>query len=131
MATAKANFELVSFDESTVTEFDDGGKLTRATVTQRLTGEMEGEVVDELLMYYWPDGTTEITGFSRFTGRIGDRSGGYVGQAAGHYDGSEVHGTASVLPGSGTRGLSGLRGEVESGAPHGSTGWIMIDYQLD
>ncbi len=52
-------------------------------------------------------------------------------QSAGTFDGKEAKGELSVVPGSGTGELRGLRGSGEFSAPLGSTASIALDYDLE
>jgi hypothetical protein len=123
--------EVTSWEEATYREFVGGGKLTRATVAQALPGDLVGESVTEFLMCYQPDGTTRFLGQQYIVGTIGGRSSGFVAHAEGTYDGTEARGTWSVVAGSGTAGLHGLRGEGTSVAPHGTTASLTSDYDFD
>jgi Protein of unknown function (DUF3224) len=127
---AKGTFQLKSFDEDTVEEFAEGGKLTRARIVQIYTGDLDGEAASALTMLYRPDGTATYVGFQRFTGTVGDRSGSYLEQVTGGYDNTEARSTSQVLDGTGTGDLAGLRGTGTSAAPHGSTGTYTLDYDL-
>ncbi len=123
--------EVTSWQEATYRELDGGGKLTRATVTQALTGDLEGEAVTEFLMCYRADGTASYLGQQHVSGTIGGRSGGFVAHIDGTYDGTEARSTWSVVPGSGTDGLRGVRGEGTSVAPHGPNASLTFDYLLE
>jgi hypothetical protein len=129
-AQAKGTFQLKSFDEDTVEEFEAGGKLTRARLVQTVTGDLDGEQASALTMLYRPDGTATYVGFQRFTGTLGGRSGSYLEQVSGAYDNTEARSTSQVIEGSGTGDLADLRGEGTSAAPHGSTGTYTLAYDL-
>jgi hypothetical protein len=127
---AKGTFEVKSFDEDTVEEFDDGSKLTRARIVQTMDGGLDGESTSEFVMHYRPDGTASFAGYVRFVGQLDDRSGSYVQQATGSYDNIEARTLSSVVLGSGTGALSDLNGQGVSVAPHGMTGTYTFDYEL-
>jgi hypothetical protein len=128
---ATGTFEVKSWDEHPYLEIEDGGKLTRASVTQSFTGDIEGEGAVEWLMCYRKDGTADFVGLQRVVGRIGDRSGSFVLQNTGTFDGKQAKGPWSVVPGSGTGNLRGLRGKGEFGAPHGPKASFTLDYDFD
>lgn len=107
-------FEIKSWDENTVEEIEGGGKLTRAKTVFVLSGAVEGEQAAETLMCYRADGTASYIGQDRVVGRIGERTGSFVLQGGGTYDGTEARSTSTVVPGSGTGELRGLRGEFTS-----------------
>jgi hypothetical protein len=128
---AIATLELKSWDEQPFEEMEGGSKFTRASVTQSVAGDISGEATSESLMYYRQDGTANYTGLQRFVGQIGDHSGSFVVQATGIYDGNEAKTDVLVIPGSGTDDLMGLRGEGTFVAPHGPTGTLTLDYDID
>lgn len=131
MAThATGEFELKSWDEEPYDEIEGGGKLTRAVVTQGFTGDIEGDGAVQWLMCYRPDGTADFVGLQRVTGRVGGRSGSFVLQNTGTFDGKQATGPWSVVPGSATGELRGLSGQGEFGAPHGPKASYTLDYDL-
>ena len=130
-ARALGSFEVTSWNETTYSELEGGGKLTRASVRQAFTGGMEGEGTVEWLMCYRADGTASWCGLQRVDGRVGERSGSLVLQVSGTFDGAEARGTWQVVPGSGTGQLQGLRGSGEMTAPHGSTASFSLEYDFE
>jgi Protein of unknown function (DUF3224) len=129
---ATGNFKIAGWDEKPYAELENGGKLTQASVQQSFSGEIEGEGAVEWLMCYRPDQTAEFTGLQRITGRIGKRSGSFVLlQTRGTFDGKEAKGDLSVVPGSGTGDLRGLRGKGGFSAPHGSDAAITLEYDFE
>src|SRR5919201_3756224 len=107
---ATGTFKIESWDERPYVETDEGGKLTRASVKQTFGGDIAGEGAVEWLMCYRPDKTADFVGLQRVVGQLGDRSGTFVLQTTGSFDGKEAKGAWSVLAGSGTDDLAGLRG---------------------
>src|SRR6266540_3074303 len=77
------------------------------------------------------NGTATFVGFERFVGRIGSRSGSFVVETIGTFDGNEARTAWSVVAGSGTDDLQGLRGEGTAVAPHGPNGSFSLDYDFD
>ena len=118
---AQAEFEVQSWDESTYEELNGDAKLTRASVGQGFTGDLEGAGSVEWLMCYREDKTADFVGLQRFVGRIGSRSGSFVMQTRGSFDGTEARGDLDVVAGSGTEELSGITGTGAFAAPLGST----------
>ena len=128
---ATGTFKIEGWDEQPYTEIDDGRKLTRASVKQAFSGDVEGRGAVEWLMCYRPDQTADFVGLQRIVGRLGDRSGSFVMvQTDGTFDGKEARGKLSVVPGSGTDELTGLRGDGEFSAPVGGEPSIVLDYEL-
>ena len=99
-----------SWDEQPYSKIEGGGKLTHTHMTDTLQGDIEGEGVVEYLMTYRHDGAGSFVGFERVIGHIGERSGSFVLQHSGVFEQGQVKGTWSVVPGSGTGDLRGLRG---------------------
>src|ERR1700730_12503108 len=129
---ATGTFKIEGWDETTYGEAGEGGKLTRAAVKQAFSGDIEGEGAVEWLMCYRPDQTADFVGLQRIVGALGERSGSFVMlQSAGTVDGKEARGELSVVPGSGTEELRGLRGPREFSAPMGSTASIPLDYDFE
>jgi Protein of unknown function (DUF3224) len=127
---ATGTFELQSWDEQPYAELD-GGKLTRATVRQAFSGDIEGDGLVEWLMCYRADETADFVGLVRVAGRIGDRAGDFVLRTVGTYDGREANGDWTVVPGSGSGDLRGLRGTGGFSAPHGPKGNTTLEYEFD
>jgi hypothetical protein len=129
---ATGKFKVAGWDERTYAEIGSGRKLTQASVKQAFSGDIAGDGSVEWLMCYRPDETAEFVGLQRIDGRIGERSGSFVLlQTAGVFDGKEARGELSVVPGSGTGELRGLRGEGEFSAPLHSDADFRLDYDFD
>jgi hypothetical protein len=126
-----ATLELKNWDERPFEEMTGGSKLTRASVTQSVAGDITGEASSESIMYYREDGTATYTGLQRFVGNIGDLAGSFVVQATGTYNGDEARTDIEIIPGSGTDDLSGLQGQGTFVAPHGPTGTLTLDYDIE
>jgi hypothetical protein len=130
MTTATGNFEITSMGEDTYQELEGDAKLTRATGTQRFTGDIEGEGSVEWLMCYLPGGGARFLGLQRIAGSIGDRKGSCVIEAVGNFDGRQSRGTWRVIEGSSSGELSGLRGEGSFQAASGPTASYTLEYEL-
>jgi hypothetical protein len=125
-------FKIEGWDESAYSEQEDGRKLTQASVKQSFSGDIEGEGSVEWLMCYRPDQTAEFVGLQRIDGRLGGRSGSFVLlQTDGSFDGTEAKGQLSVVPGSGTGELSGLRGQGRFSAPRASEASMTLDCDFE
>jgi len=130
-ARAAGTFTVASWAEDTYAELDDKRKLTKATVTYRLSGGIEGEATWAALMFYRAGGTAEYTGLQHVSGQIAGRSGTCVMIADGSYADGTASGTWRVIPGSGTGGLAGLSGSGTSVATSTPPGTYTVDYELD
>ena len=119
MTTVTTKLEIRNWDEKPYRELPDGGKLTRAVVD--LAGssdELPVEGTWQALMYYRPDGTSTYVGQMFLTGTLDGRSGSFVLEGTGTYDGTAARNTSTVVEGSGTEGLAGLRGTAQSVSTH-------------
>ena len=128
---AQAKFEVQSWDENTYEELDGDAKLTRASVGHGFTGDLEGDGSVEWLMCYCEDKTADFVGLQRFVGRLGGRSGSFVMQTHGSFDGTEAKGSLAVVERSGTEELAGITGTGAFAAPLGSTASVELDYDFE
>jgi hypothetical protein len=127
---AQGKFDIASWDEEPYVEIDEARKLTRATVTQRFSGDITGEGSVQWLMFYRTDGTADFVGLQRVVGQLGDREGSFVLHTDGSFDGSTASAEWTVVRGSGTDDLDGLQGTGRMEAPMGSTASYELDYTL-
>ena len=128
---AQAKFEVQSWEENTYEELEGDAKLTRASVGQAFTGDLEGEGSVEWLMCYREDKTADFVGLQRFVGSVGSRSGSFVMTTQGSFDGTEAKGSLDVVAGSGTEELSAITGTGAFAAPLGSTASVELDYDFE
>ena len=128
--TANARFAIKSWDEKPYSEGQDLPKMTRASVSKTFTEDIEGEGQVEYLMMYRADGTATFVGLERITGRIAGKSGSFVLQRTGVFENGQAKESYSVVPGSGTGQLLGLRGEGRSAVGHGSEHPFALDYAV-
>ncbi|HEV7711274.1 MAG TPA: DUF3224 domain-containing protein [Asanoa sp.] len=114
----ETKLEITSWDEKPYREFDDGRKFSRAEVTLAGTGDGLTSGSFESLLYYRADGTSEYVSIMEITGTLGGRSGSFVLQGEGSYDGKTARFATTVVPGSGTGDLAGITGSAESASTH-------------
>lgn len=110
---------ITNWDEKSYSEGPGLPKLTRASVTKTYTGEIAGEGHVEYLMMYRSDGSATFVGLERITGRIAGRTGSFVLQRTGVFEGGQAKESYAVIPGSATGELLGLAGEGVSAVGHG------------
>ena len=130
MSNATGTFEITSGSEDAYEETQDGAKLTRASGTQRFTGDIQGDGSVEWLMCYLPDTSATFVGLQRIDGSVGGHSGSFVMQAIGIHDGKQSKATWSVVTGSGTGALAGISGEGSFHAPGGPQATYNLEYRL-
>jgi uncharacterized protein DUF3224 len=128
--TAKASFEIQAWDEDTYQELVGDGKLTRASVKQAFSGDIEGSGSVEWLMCYRDEGQARFVGLQHVEGRLGDRSGTFVVETVGTFDGKEARSSWDVVPDSGTDQLLGLTGEGELRAPLKGKPSVVLNYDI-
>ncbi len=119
--SAKATFEITSWEESVYDAPEEGSAILRATVKKTFAGEVEGTSVAELLMVRaGAEGGEGYVATERITGRVGDRSGSFVVQHGG-ISSRELVQFGYIIKDSGTGELRGIVGTClyahdESGA---------------
>jgi Protein of unknown function (DUF3224) len=109
----------------------DGPVLTRIHVEEIFAGDIAGEGVIEFLQAGQVDGSASFVGIERVTGTLAGRSGTFLLQDAGTVQENIVNGDWFVVPGSGTGGLAGLRGEGGFRANLGEGAHVYLDYWFE
>ena len=128
---AKATFGITSWDEKPYSEIEGSPKLTRASVTKSYQGDIEGEGKLEYLMMYRSAGSASFTGLERVTGSIGGRKGSFVLQHTGTFEDGVAKVTLSVVPGSGTGDLRGIKGAGGFSVGHQPPYAMTLDYDFE
>jgi hypothetical protein len=126
---AAATFEIKSWDEKPMNAVEGLPKLTRVSATRSFTGDIEGEGTVEYLMIYRDDGSASFVGLERVVGRLDNRSGSFVLQHSGVFEGGTAKASLLVVAGSGSGELRGLRGEGNFDATSHSAS-ISLDYDF-
>jgi hypothetical protein len=127
---ANARFAIKSWDEKPYGEGQDLPKLTRAVVIKTFTGDIAGEGRVEYLMMYRSDGSATFVGLERVVGHLAGKAGSFVLQRTGIFENGVAKESYSVVPGSGTGELLGLRGEGTSAVGHGTVHPVTLNYEL-
>ena len=130
MKTANSRFAIKAWDEKPYDERQGLPKLTRASVAKTFSGDLEGTGQLEYLMVYRTDGSAAFVGLERVVGRLGGKTGTFVLQRTGVFEGGQAKEAYSVVPGSGTGELQGLRGEGSSSVGHGMDHPFVLTYEL-
>jgi hypothetical protein len=126
---AKGGFEITDWKEKPAGT-STGPKVTRATVTQKFTGDIKGTGTTEYLMVYRPDKTAEYSGVQVIKGSVGGKKGSFALRIRGEYDGKRAVTTWEVVPGAGKGELKGLTGKGKYSAPMGSKGEYTLTYEV-
>jgi hypothetical protein len=129
----ETKLEIKSWDEQPYRELDDGRKLARADVALSVAEEgIEAEAASESLLYYRADGTSSFVTLMHVAGRLGERPGSFVLTGSGTYDGSHARVDYTVVEGSGTGDLAGVRGTGTSVSTHADYPFmpLILDYEI-
>lgn len=115
---AQSSFKLIEAEEKPYSEVIEGPKLTKGNYIMEYNGELQGKGELQELKCYLTDSLATVYGFERITGSIGDQSGSFVLEHVGKYENGVLSSRRSVVQGSGTGELAGIKGEVnfESGS---------------
>jgi hypothetical protein len=113
LETAHATFKIKSAQEIPFSEVHGGPKLTKGSFVLTYQGDLRGEGVLEELKVHFTEKRVAIYGLQRVTGQLGELSGTFVLKHTGRLMNSIVRAKLTVVPGSGTGALKGLRGEID------------------
>lgn len=103
-------FQVTSWEEEEAGSFEEGTRITRATVTQSYSGTIEGKGRVEYTMFYREDGTAAFVGFERIEGKVEDREGAVILQHRGTWEEGAARSEWFVVPATGSGKLEGLKG---------------------
>ena len=108
--------EIKNWDEKPYREDGDRAfkraEVTLGSVDDGPTGSFES------LLFYRPDGTSAYVSLMQLSGALGGRTGSFVLQGSGGFDGRTAEGTMKVVEGSGTGQLTGITGSATSSSTH-------------
>lgn len=110
--TAAATFQIKSCEETPFSEAPQGPKLTKSSFVLTYQGDLRGEGILEELKVHFPGKCAVFYGLQRVTGQLGDLSGSFILKQEGRFVNGKVSSKQTVVPGSATDGLKGLRGEM-------------------
>jgi len=105
--------------------------LMEIHLSETFTGDIDGESPVRALQVLRDDKSANLVSVQRFRGKLAGRQGTFVLQGSETVENSKIKATWSVVPGSGTGDLSGLRGEggFEGDFGKGSDG--TLDYWFE
>jgi hypothetical protein len=122
-----------SWKEEPFAEIDGAPRLSHDRVSHAFTGDIEGEGTWQGLNAYRDESSAVFVGFERVVGRLARRSGSFVLEVSGTYENGEAQISWSVVPGTGTGELRGIRGTgtyVAAGSFDDGYAY-RLDYELD
>jgi uncharacterized protein DUF3224 len=105
-------------------------KITRASVAFAYTGDLQAESAMEYLMAYGDDESATVIGLERVSGQLDGTSGSFVLESRGGYAAGTARGELTIVDGSGTGGLKGIRGRGTSTANKDGTTHFALEYEL-
>jgi Protein of unknown function (DUF3224) len=88
-----------------------GPDLLEVRITETFAGDIEGESRVRALQVQREDKSASMVSVQRFRGKLGERQGTFVLQGSETVEQGKIKARWSVVPGSGTGELAGLRGE--------------------
>lgn len=121
--TAQSKLRIKQCAEALIGQSEGGPELIRRTFILDYEGELQGQGVLEELMVRFTEKRASMTGLMRFTGSVGMYQGSCVLRHTGKWINGRVTASQTVVPGSATGSLKGLRGEMQlaSGLADGSS----------
>jgi hypothetical protein len=111
----KGTFQITDWKESEEKLFDDGGKLTTATVSQDYSGEIVGKSELKYQMYYEPNGNASFVGFEVIVGTIDDNPCELTLKHDGCFEAGIAKSQFTILNTCTDKKLIGIKGCFESG----------------
>lgn len=124
-AMVRCQFIAKNWIEAPFHEMDGAGKLSRASIVNTLSGEIEGEGTLEYLLAYPITAGRDIAfiGYERIVGQIGSHKGSLVLEHEGTFSPeSGVNGRLAIVLGSGVGDFSGIAGAGSIAAKAGEHG---------
>ena len=106
----EGQLQVTSWNEDDLRTLQEGGKVTRASVGYRMTGDVDGEAIDDAVMCYREDGTATVVGLWQMVGTVAGRRGSVMFESSGSYDGATAAAEVRTVPGSSTGDFAGVRG---------------------
>lgn len=128
---AKATFRISSVEEDDHSKGDEGQRISRGSSKIAYGGELEGEGLLAELRNYTNDHTATVYGLERITGALAGRSGSFVLEHVGKLDQGVLDSVRTVVPGSGTGELKGLRGVAHVVSAGGDLFGLELRYYFD
>ena len=115
---ASATYTVKKWEEKPYDDISSNMKMTRASVEYALDGEINGKATVEYLMFYshfdaqdQHKAAAQYVALLRFNGALGGKSGSFVMQDTGAFEGGTASSTLQIVNGSGTGDLKGIGGK--------------------
>jgi hypothetical protein len=130
MSQCSAMMTVVSGEERPFAKVNDAPKLVKGSFTLKYEGEMEGEGVLGELKIWLTSTLSTVYGLERFVGALEGKKGTFVLQHTGMLRDGVLNSKRTVLPGSGTGELKGLKGEININAEPAESSQVTFVYQF-
>lgn len=115
--TVETALKIESWDEAPAQEFEDGTKISHAE--SRFAGADEiSSATSRSLLFYRADGTSSFVVVMRVEATLDGRAGAFVLSGDGTYDGTTAAQRLTIVDGSGSGALAGIRGSASSDSTH-------------
>lgn len=123
----------IAVESQQATPFDQAGgpALLALSLTERFTGDIEAQSTVRALEIQRADKSAILVSLQRVRGAIGNRRGDFVLEGREVVEHGHIHATWSVVPGSGTGELVGLRGEGGFEGEFGKGSRGTLDYWFE
>jgi hypothetical protein len=128
---ASGRTDVKSYSPTTFDEMSGAPSLMEVQVTETFSGDIQGEGTARVVQAARRDGSASFAGMERVRGSIAGRSGSFLLAVSGTVAGKDMQAQWSVVSGSGTDGLKGLRGQGGFEAKLGDHGAVWLDYSFE
>ncbi|HUI31161.1 MAG TPA: DUF3224 domain-containing protein [Candidatus Acidoferrales bacterium] len=132
----KGTYTVKKWEESAYREMSPEKKMTKASVEYSFSGEIEGKGLVEYLMFYshfdakdQHNAAASYVGLIYFDGTLSGKSGSFVLEDNGAFEGGAAKSTLKIAKGSGTGLLDGIHGNGRYVADQGGY-HIELEYNL-
>lgn len=105
--------------------------LLEVRLSETFAGDIDGKSPVRALEVRWDDRSARLVSVQRFRGKLNGREGTFVLQGQETVENGKVTAKWFVVPGSGTGGLSGLRGEGGFEGHFGKGSDASLDYWFE
>ena len=130
MTTANGTFVIENWAQDEPYEDGESGKLTRAHVAKKFSGDLEATSATEIMMINTrEEGSDAYVALELLTGTLHGKSGSFVLQHSAVRSGEESSLNWDVVPGSGTGELGGIRGKGTIVVTPDAHSYV-LDYEL-
>ena len=127
---ATARTDVTSYVPATFDEVADAPALVEVDLNEKFSGDIEGDGIARVIQAASKGATTTFVAIERVRGSITGRKGTFVLEVRGTVVNKKMHAEWSVVKGSGTGELTGLRGDGGFTAQLGQHGSVWLDYSL-